>query len=430
MPEKVIPASFSNLTINESRAMIIFCEECGKKHNLSFNGVKQDVRKILCQRCGDTITVLKPVNGVTNGAPQELAVNFRRLDKKKKRIKLLIVDDSKLIRRVIRGIFESYEHIEIVGEAENGVEALEMIPRLDPDVITLDVNMPVMSGLTTLKYIMIKYPKPTVMFSALTQEGASITFDALKFGAIDFIPKPSRALDITVEQQKADIVNKVTLAANVEIKSVRVVRSKKSVDKENGTQRKPCKSIYAIGAGEGGYGALLKMLPKLHADLPAAFLIVVYAPTEHVDAFTAYLKSASAISVHRARNNDALKAGVCYIICGTEYATVAIESGRALLKVHPSPFPSRKGAINMLMFSLAERFAKRTVGIILSGSGDDGVEGINEIIRQGGISIVQEPSTCLSKDMVQAAINRCKIDMIVADTQLATKVNELALKGR
>ena len=410
--------------------MIIFCEECGKKHNLSFNGIKQNARKILCQRCGDTITVPKPVPGVTNGAPEELAVNFRRIAEKKKRIKLLIVDDSKLIRRVIRGIFESYDHIRIVGEAGNGVEALEMIPRLDPDVITLDINMPVMSGLTTLKYIMIKYPKPTVMFSALTQEGSDVTFNALKFGAIDFIPKPSRALDITVDQQKIDIVKKVTLAANVEIKSVRVVRPKQGVDTENGAKRKPCQSIYAIGAGEGGYGALLKMIPKLQADLPAAFLIVVYAPIAHVDSFTDYLESDSAIEVRRARNDDALKAGVCYIICGSEYATVAVKKGRAILKVHPSPFPSRKGAINMLMFSMAEKFAKRTVGVILSGSGNDGVEGISEIVRQGGMSIVQEPGTCLSKEMVQAVINQCKIDMIVADTQLASKVNELALKGR
>ncbi len=410
--------------------MIIFCEECGKKHNLSFNGVKQEARKILCQRCGDTITVPKPVPGVTNGAPQELAVNFRRIAKEKKRIKLLIVDDSKLIRRVIRGILESYDHIRVVGEAGNGVEALEMIPRLNPDVITLDINMPVMSGLTTLKYIMIKYPKPTVMFSALTQEGADITFNALKFGAIDFIPKPSRALDITVDQQKLDIVNKVTLAANVEIKSVRVVRPKQGVDAENTRQRKPCQSIYAIGAAEGGYGVLLKLIPKLRADLPAAFLIVVYAPTIHVDAFTGYLESNSAIKVRRARNDDAIKAGVCYIICGTEYATVAIKEGRAILKVHPSPFPSRKGAINMLMFSIAERFAKRTVGVILSGSGNDGVEGISEISRQGGVSIVQEPGTCLSKEMVQAAMNQCNIDMIVADTQLAAKMNEMALKSQ
>jgi len=410
--------------------MIIFCEQCGKKHYLSFNGGKQEAHKILCQRCGDTITVPKPAPEVTNGAPQELAVNFRKLAKKKERIKLLIVDDSKLIRRVIRDIIKSYDHIHVVGEAGNGVEAMEMIPRLDPDVITLDINMPVMSGLTTLKYIMIKNPKPTVMFSILTQEGADLTFDALKLGAIDFIPKPSRTLDITVDQQKLDIVNKVTLAANVEIKSVRVVRSKKRVDLENGAQQKPCQFFYAIGAGEGGYGALLKLIPKLRADLPAAFLIVLYAPISHVDAFAGYLESDSSIKVRRARNDDVLIGGVCYIISGTEYATVTNKKDRVILKVQPSPFPARKGAINILMFSLSEEFAKRTVGVILSGSGNDGVEGLSEICRQGGRSIVQEPGTCLSREMVQTAINQCKIDMIVADTQMAAKVNELALKGQ
>ncbi len=408
--------------------MIIFCEECGKKHNLSFEGVKQRVRQIHCQRCGDTITVPKPVPGITNGAPKELDVNFQRIAKIKKRIKLLIVDDSKLIRRVIRGVFEPFDHIKIVGEAGNGVEALEMIPQLDPDVITLDVNMPVMSGLTTLKYIMIKHPKPTVMFSAVTQEGSDITFNALKFGAIDFIPKPSRALDITVEQQKLDIVNKVTLAANVEIKSVRVVRSKQRFDADKNGKHRPCRSIYAIGAGEGGYGALLKMIPKLRPDLPAAFLIVIYAPEVHVDAFINYLESNSDIKVRRAHDGDVVQAGVCYIICGAEYATVDEKRGRIVLNVHPSPFPSRKGAVNMLMFSLAENFAKRTVGVILSGSGNDGAEGISEIGRQGGKSIVQEPSTCLSKEMVQAALDHHQIEKVIPDTQLADKINAMALK--
>jgi two-component system chemotaxis response regulator CheB len=177
--------------------------------------------------------------------------------------KLLIEDDSKLIRRAVSNIFKDQENFRVVGEAGNGKEALELLNKLNPDVVTLDINMPVMDGLTTLKHIMIKSPRPTVMLSSLTQEGASVTFDALKYGAIDFIPKPSRSNGESLGEQEVNIIKKVKLAAEVKIESVQYIRSipkEKSNKRPNGNE---CKSIFAMGSSEGGYGALLKIIPQV-----------------------------------------------------------------------------------------------------------------------------------------------------------------------
>ena len=181
--------------------------------------------------------------------------------------KLLIVDDSKLIRRAVSTIFEDQDKIQVVGEAGNGREALELLPKLNPDVVTLDVNMPVMDGLTTLKHIMIKSPRPTVMLSSLTQEGASVTFDALKYGAIDFIPKPSKTDGNSIGEQELNIIKKVKLAAEVKIESVHYIKSSPKEKSKNKPNNNECKGIFAIGSSEGGYGALLKIIPQIIPDL-------------------------------------------------------------------------------------------------------------------------------------------------------------------
>ena len=339
--------------------------------------------------------------------------------------KLLIVDDSKLIRRAISNIFTDQENIQVVGEASNGREALEILPELNPDVVTLDINMPVMDGLTTLKHIMIKNPKPTVMLSSLTQEGASMTFDALKYGAIDFIPKPSRNNKDSLEKQGLDIIKKVNQAAEVEIESVQYIRSvpkDKSYDRPSGIA---CKNLFAMGASGGGYGALLKIIPQLLPDLPAAFLVVIYAALQHVDAFAAYLDDHSFIKVKRAKDKEPIEGGVCYLCSGEEYMTVHSSGNKYNLKVNPSPFSERRGSINMLMLSIAEVMTNRAVGVILSGSGDDGAEGLGEVVRMGGRAIVQDPNCCLFREMPCAAIDKCKNTEIIPDVKIAEKINSL-----
>lgn len=338
--------------------------------------------------------------------------------------KLLIVDDSKLIRRAVSNIFKAQDNFQVVGEAGNGKEALDMLAGLNPDVVTLDINMPVMDGLTTLKHIMIKSPRPTVMLSSLTQEGATETFDALKYGAIDFIPKPSRTNGDSIGEQELNIVKKIKLAAEVEIKSVQYIRS---IPKEKSDKRPDgieCKSLIAMGASEGGYGALLKIIPQIIPGLPAALLVVIYADPKHVDAFAGYLDSHSFVKVRRAKEGEEIKGGVCYLCSGEEYVTVHSSDNKYNLQISPSPFAERRGSINMLMFSVAEAMGMRAAGVILSGSGEDGAEGLAEIIRAGGTAIVQVPKTCLYKEMARTAMDRCEADLVISDVKIASAINE------
>ena len=328
-----------------------------------------------------------------------------------------------MIRRAVSNIFKAQDNFQVVGEAGNGKEALDMLAGLNPDVVTLDINMPVMDGLTTLKHIMIKSPRPTVMLSSLTQEGATETFDALKYGAIDFIPKPSRTNGDSIGEQELNIVKKIKLAAEVEIESVQYIRS---IPKEKSDKRPDgieCKGLIAMGASEGGYGALLKIIPQIIPDLPAALLVVIYADSKHVDAFAGYLDSHSFVKVKRAKDGEEIKGGVCYLFSGEEYATVHSSGNKYNLQISPSPFAGRRGSINMLMFSVAEAMGMRAAGVILSGSGEDGAEGLAEIIRAGGTAIVQVPKTCLYKEMARTAMDRCEADLVITEVKIASAIN-------
>jgi two-component system chemotaxis response regulator CheB len=340
-------------------------------------------------------------------------------------VKALIVDDSKLIRRFIYDLFNENEQVQVIGEAGDGAEALEALSHLNPDVITLDVNMPVMDGLTALKHIMIKYPRPTVMLSAYTREGERVTFDALKYGAIDFIYKPSRLQNMTLLEQRQKIIQKVTMAAKVKLEAVQYLRPvpKKRMLKRAGSRN--CKFLLGMGASLGGYSALLKIIPHLCPDLPVASLVIFYIASDYLDAFVKYLDEESAVEVKRAADGDLLKSGVCYMASGDEYVTVHPSNGQLTLMVHPKPLPSHQGAINMLMFSLAEVMKHRSIGVILSGSGMDGVEGVGEILRMGGIGIVQEPLSCLCPEAVQSTLQKCNVDLILSDWRVPTELNAL-----
>ncbi len=344
-----------------------------------------------------------------------------------KPIKLLIVDDSRIIRTAIKKIFDPDPQIEVVGEAGNGEEALAIIPELQPDVITLDINMPKMDGLLTLKHIMIKHPTPTVMISSLTKEGATKTFDALRLGAINFIAKPSNLNKNSINSQQQNILDKIKLAANINMKHVRLFRARTQL--QTTTKKKsPLERCVVLGTSEGGYSALLKIIPQLKPDLPVTYLAILYAAPAYVDAFAKYLNQHSAVKVKRAVDGKVLKSGTCYLAAESEYITAVKVKKKLSLRVHPSPFPKRRGAINILMLSLSEIMSDRTLGIILSGQEQDGAEGVAEIARVGGEVIIQDPQTCLFKEMPETAIRLCESGDILPDTYIAEAIENYCNK--
>lgn len=338
--------------------------------------------------------------------------------------KVLVVDDSSVVRRSIVSIFQQSGLLQVVGEAENGQEALAMIPRLTPDLVTLDVVMPVLSGLTTLKYIMIFHPTPVVMLSSLTQEGADITFDALRYGAIDFIPKPSQLHHQSLDNQANEIVQKSLIASKIRTQLIQYIRLQpRSSPQQNSAYQQECKNIVVIGSAEGGYSSLLKIIPKLKIYPNTVYMAVVYDTSSHVDHFISYLRRYSEVTPTRVKNNMMLHSGMCYISLGEEYVTVHSLGGVLSTHVSQAPFTSRRGSVDMLMFSAAESVGRRALGVILTGAGNDGAEGLEEIIRVGGGAIVQAPVNCLYKDMPLAALNACEAEIVVSDVDIAYEIH-------
>lgn len=340
------------------------------------------------------------------------------------RKRLLIVDDSKFMRQAIAEFFAPDNAIEVVGEAKNGAEAIEAVANLDPDVVTLDVNMPVMDGLTALKHIMIRSPRPVVMLSTLMQEGAQATFDALRYGALDFILKPSQ-IKGDLETQRQEICRKVRLAAHVQVSAMRYIRAAQQ-DKSKITE--PCRRVVTLGTAEGGYNALLKIIPHLTIDTtPTAYLVVLYADTAYVDAFVKYLDQFSALQIRRAKDGECLYGGVCYLSAGCEYVTFRQEGDELTLHVTEAPFPWRRGSINRLFFSSAETLGSNGISVLLSGSSEDGAEGLSEVIDANGIALLQDPKTCLDKEMVLSALQLCEPNecRIVADGAISDVLNEI-----
>ena len=340
-------------------------------------------------------------------------------------IKLMIVDDSKLMRRVIAKIFENNSNVHVVGEAADGKEALQRIPDLNPDVITMDINMPEMDGLTALKHIMIRFPRPVVMCSTLTEEGGSVTFDALKYGAADFIHKPSNQHPESLEAQYQSITKKVIQASKIEIGAIKYQRTKAKDDapKQSDDTDFKCNSICAIAACEGGYGALLRIVPHLKPDVSAAFIVSLHEPSAHVDAFAQYLDEHSPARIKRAVEGEPIRGGVCYMASREEYVTVHSFYGE-YLQVSAAPYPEQRGGANMLMFSVAEVMKDRGVGVILSGSGNDGSDGLAEIVKAGGSAIVQSPQNALYKNMPLAALEKCSSALVLADREMAEALNK------
>jgi two-component system chemotaxis response regulator CheB len=404
--------------------MLVFCEECGEQYQVDHNA---GISHLQCQHCAETLLIssVGSATGRTLQAPVALVPAIES-SAPAQPLKVLIVDDSKVIRQAIRKLFSDSPAIQVAGEAANGAEALHLVSKLDPDVITLDINMPVMDGLTTVKYLMIKSPKPILMFSTLTREGANETFDALRYGAIDFMQKPSNVAKQSFEEQRERIVNKVIMAGRVKVDAIRFLR-RKSLQKPEEGRSVDCRYLFALGASEGGYGALLNIIPQLKSDLPAAFIAVLYADGPNIDAFASYLDAHSAVAVKRAGDGDLLEAGRCYIAGGGEYVAVEHSEKKAHLRIQPTPFPNRKGAINRLMFSVAEAMKERAVGVILTGSGEDGVEGLGEILRVGGTAIVQDPENCLCKETSHSALRRHAIDLVLTAQMMGTEINDLLI---
>ena len=341
------------------------------------------------------------------------------------KIRVLVVNDSALMSRQITAILQNDEKMQVVGWAKDGLEALNMVRSLKPDVVTMDVEMPRMNGITALKHIMVKHPIPTVMISALTVEGARTTFDALKYGAIDVIAKPSRREDVSLGAQKAEIVAKVKRAAAIRTGRSRYMRISPRSPAESrnskGPAPDPATRFIGIGTGTGGYYALLRIIPLLTPGFHDVLIAVILAGSRYVDPFVSYLDAHSAVPVKKADGSTSIEQGTCYLCSGDSGPFLDADAdGNVRFSFVPrASHNGASGAIDRMFESYAHVAGSRAVGIIMTGSGTDGAEGLTQIREAGGTTVIQDINNCVDPSMPLAVLEKGSVTKMLPDYLIA-----------
>jgi two-component system, chemotaxis family, protein-glutamate methylesterase/glutaminase len=330
------------------------------------------------------------------------------------RIRVLVVDDSALMRKLIPAILARESSIEVVGTAMDGAFALKKIEELKPDVVTLDLEMPRMDGMETLRLIMRRAPLPVILFSTHSKEGGYATFKALAMGAVDFLAKPKDAsshLDEIADQLIAKI--KVAKRA-VGRKLPPAVIEETAAPKKATRAALPPRRVIAIGISTGGPNALQFVLSQIPADFQSAIVIVQHMPEGFTEMFAKRLDECCALEVHEARSGDLLLAGRVLICPGNRHMMVRrMPRGDMVILSDGPPVNGHRPSANVLFHSVAQEFGLTTVGILMTGMGDDGAEGLGAIKAAGGMTIAQSEDTCVVSGMPRAAILKGYANKIV-----------------
>jgi two-component system, chemotaxis family, protein-glutamate methylesterase/glutaminase len=321
------------------------------------------------------------------------------------RIRVLVVDDSALMRKLIPAILARESSIEVVGTAMDGAFALKKIEELKPDVVTLDLEMPRMDGMETLRLIMRRAPLPVILFSTHSKEGGYATFKALAMGAVDFLAKPKDAsshLDEIADQLIAKI--KVAQRA-VGRKLPPAIIEETAAPKKATRAALPPRRVIAIGISTGGPNALQFVLSQIPADFQSAIVIVQHMPEGFTEMFAKRLDECCALEVHEARSGDLLLAGRVLICPGNRHMMVRhMPRGDMVILSDGPPVNGHRPSADVLFHSVAQEFALTAVGVLMTGMGDDGAEGLGAVKAAGGMTIAQSEDTCVVSGMPRAAI--------------------------
>jgi len=332
-------------------------------------------------------------------------------------MKVLVVDDSALIRLRVSEILRNagFE----VFTAKDGLDALEKVAKFDPDVITLDVNMPNMDGLRMLERLMKEKPKPVIMLSSLTHEGARETIEALRLGALDFIPKPSGG----IEEIADELIRKITMVVKVSPNIIRLQnlrRLKGEVVRRNWKANGVC---VIVGSSTGGPSALEHIIPRLPEDFPAPVFIVQHMPPNFTKQLADRLNEISEIEVKEAEDNERVRNGVAYIAPGGMHMKLRRALSVVRIKVFDGlPVNNVKPSVDVTADSVAQVYGGKAVGVILTGMGEDGARGMKRIHDLGGKVIACSEDTCVVFGMPKAAIEIGAVDSIKPLYEIAEEI--------
>lgn len=335
----------------------------------------------------------------------------------KEKIRVLVVDDSAVMRKVISTILDRDDSIEVVATAIDGDFAVNKVMQLKPDVVTLDVDMPRMDGITALRHIVSRHRIPVLMFSALTTRDAALTLKALELGAVDFICKPQNAA--RMETMADELVSKVKAAARSRVlPSIESVSPPPARNKKRHVHTPRVKEpdrLLAIGASTGGPHALRSILPRLPADFDSAIVIVQHMPASFTSVMAKWLDEICEIEVREARDRDPIIPGVALIAPGDCHLTVNRTPFGAVARVAKgTPVNGHMPSVDVLFKSVAKEYGAHAAGLIMTGMGSDGAEGLGEIKKAGGITLAQDKDSSAIFGMPRAAIERGYVDKVAA----------------
>jgi two-component system chemotaxis response regulator CheB len=335
-----------------------------------------------------------------------------------KPVRVLVVDDSALMRKLISQMIERDASIQVVGTALDGTFALEKIPELKPDVVTLDLDMPRMDGMETLRKLMRTNPMPVIVVSAHSKDGAMATFKALSFGALDFVTKP---LDPTqhMEQIAAELIAKIKAAAKSQIVRLPEPQTKPRKVRPATLRGEPVKVI-AIGVSTGGPQALDYLISQLPADFPGTVLIVQHMPEGFTEMFARRLDETCAIEVKEARSGDLLLPGRVLVCPGNKHMKVKhMPLGDVVVLTDGEKVNGHRPSADVLLNSVGQEFGERAIGVLMTGMGEDGAEGLGAIKRNGGLTIAQSEESCVVYGMPRAAVERGYATRVISLAALA-----------
>ncbi|MDR7856248.1 chemotaxis response regulator protein-glutamate methylesterase [Tissierella sp.] len=338
-------------------------------------------------------------------------------------IRVLIVDDSALMRKILADILNSDDDISVIDTAKNGEEALRKIDSLKPDLVTMDIEMPLMDGITTLKHIVTKFKIPVIMISSLTSQGAELTLKALDEGAVDFLAKPTNIFSLSQSDIKMEIIDKVKAGSKSKLCNREPINRIDKLDTpiiEHGQIQKNFTNIIAIGTSTGGPRALQSLLPELPSNINASIVVVQHMPPKFTKSLADRLNLTSSIKIKEAEEGDVLCRGHAYIAPGDFHMEIVKEGKDLVVRLNKKPqVMGLRPTVDALMESVSKISNFSKIGIILTGMGSDGTKGIVQMKESNSYTIAQDEASSVVFGMPKAAISTRLIDEILPLNEIA-----------
>jgi len=342
-----------------------------------------------------------------------------------KKIRVLVVDDSAFMRKLLVDVIESDPECQVTKTAKDGVEALKAVEELRPDVITMDIELPEIDGITCIAYIMEEFPTPVVVVTGFSEFMGEETIKALEYGAVGLVRKPKGPLSQSMEKIKQDLISQIKLASQVDVSKLTPVTLKETKRKIEKPTPKTTNKIVVIASSSGGPRALSQIIPKLPADLPAGVLVAQHMPAEFIFPLAKRLDGESILKVKVAEDLEVVQQGKVLILPANFHCRIESTGakGETIKLVSPSKEENFHFAMaDEPMISLAPVYGKNSIGVVLTGMGRDGTEGLRAIKKHGGCTIAEDESTCIVYGMPKSVIQAGLVDKIVPLHSIADEI--------